>query len=103
MQLDVKHKVTSFKPFFYSTSKKQLEVLLSVTNVNQVLRYKYDMASEEEENQFKLSKQLGSTIGCHHGPIRGVVIANNDYLLVTYSFDSINVWQVEFNANKKTL
>ena len=48
LQLDAKHKVTSFKPFFYSTSKKQLEVLLSVTNVNQVLRYKYDMASEDE-------------------------------------------------------
>jgi hypothetical protein len=37
-------------PFWMSTSKKQVDIVLSVTSSNQIFRYKYDMADEDEEN-----------------------------------------------------
>lgn len=44
-----------------------------------------------------------STHGCHAGPIRGVTLSGNDYMMVTHSFDSLNVWSLDFNASQNTL
>jgi len=61
-----------------------------------VYKYIYDTKKEdslqENEQPFKASNQIGSSLGCHAGPVRGVVISSNDYLMATYSFDSVKVW-----------
>jgi len=59
---------------------------------NQIFKYKYDLKSEEQDNCYQLENKVGGSIGSHQGPIRGVVLANNDYMMASYSFDSIKVW-----------
>ena len=81
----------SFQTYWVGSSKK-VDIILSVASSNQIYRYKFDMKSEDEANMFKLTNKVGPGIGCHTGPIRGVVISGNDYLMATYSFDSIKLW-----------
>lgn len=61
---------------------------------------------EDNDKKFKMAQKLGGaggTNGCHAGPIRGVSISQNDYMMVTSSFDSVSVWQLDFNAHKNTM
>ena len=102
LQIDSAQKVRSFETYISGSSKK-LDLILSVASSNQLFRYKFDMKAEDEENAFTLQNKIGSTIGCHQGPIRGVVISGNDYLMATYSFDSVKLWQIDFNAQQNSL
>jgi hypothetical protein len=66
----------------------------------------FDYKSKDIENNFTKSQSLGgsnSSNGCHSGPIRGVTISGNDYIMATHSFDCINIWSLDFNASKNTM
>jgi len=43
------------------------------------------------------SSLASNSLGCHEGAVRGVHLSSNDYLMVTNSFDSINIWSMDFN------
>ena len=102
LQIDSAQKVRSFEAYIPGSSKK-LDLILSVASSNQLFRYKFAMKTEGEEDAFTVQNKIRSTIGCHQGPIRGVVISGNDYLMATYSFYSINLWQIDFNVQQNSL
>jgi hypothetical protein len=63
---------------------------------NQVQKFRFEY--EDDEKEFKLEGEMGDSLGAHSGPVRGVTLSNNDYLMATYSFDSIKVWEIDFNS-----
>ena len=74
------------------------EIYLSMGSLNQIFQYKLDLKGGES----KKVKAIGGD-HCHAGPIRGVVISNNDYLMASFSFDSVKLWSIDFNSNQKSL
>lgn len=101
LEADPQQRISSLVLRRSSGQKKKgmYELLLAQPTANQILSYDVDLKSDE---QFKLKSTIGgseSTHGCHAGPIRGVTLSGNDYLMVTHSFDSINVWSLDFNAS----
>ena len=83
-------------------------MILSAPNKNALLKYTYNLKTEEQALQegkspFKQSTLVGEQLGCHAGPVRGVVISGNDYLMATFSFDSVKVWQINFSAQNESL
>jgi U3 small nucleolar RNA-associated protein 12 len=84
-----------------SSKKHAVKIYLAIGNKNQVLKVRFDM--KKEDNQFKQQLSIGKTFGCHSGPVRGVVVSQNDYMMATYSFDSVMVWQIDFSFSTGTL
>ena len=83
VEIDPQQKVKSFVNVW---KKKKADIFVSVAT-NQILKYQVDLKSEEHAKQVA---KIGE--GCHQGAIRGIAMANNDYMMATHSFDSVNVW-----------
>lgn len=96
LDLDLQEKITRVIHTPEASKKKQLSFYLQGTNC--LHKYKGDLSADDEGGQFKLESTVGESLGCHAGPIRGVVLSNNDYLMASYSFDSVQVWRVDFHS-----
>jgi len=79
-----------------SSIKSKLMNIFVALNSNVVHQYSFDLKNKEQE-QPKLMKILGE-LETHKQAIRNIQISQNDRLLVTTSFDSVKVWQVDFSA-----
>lgn len=59
-----------------------------------MLKYEY------KDSEFTALPRVGNG---HAGPVRGVSLSQNDYMMVTQSFDQVNVWALDYNAKKGQL
>jgi hypothetical protein len=65
---------------------------------NQINEYVYDLGSSKKENLLPELNKIFGDIDSHKLPIRGVVMAENDGLMATNSFDSVKIWKIDFMA-----
>jgi len=76
--------------------------VVGVAQDNSLFKYSIDLGVDitvaDPSSAFKLEGEIGHQLGAHQSAIRGVVLSNNDYSMATYSFDSIHVWGIDFNA-----
>ena len=79
VEMETNSKPTSFQ-LLQTVKKSQLALFVSVPSKNKVLKYIYDLKKEEKDPEntasiVKLKNQVGKTLGCHEGAVRGVVLS----------------------------
>ena len=102
LDVDPANKLTSLVNI---NKNKEVRLYMASPTQNLVIAYTFEY-KEDGDKKFKQTQKLGGpggANGCHAGPIRGVTISQNDYMMVTNSFDSVSVWQLDFNAHKNTM
>lgn len=105
LETDPQQRISSFLWQRSTGPKKKgmFELYLAQPSANQIVCYDVDL---NDENPFTVKSTIGgaaSTHGCHAGAIRGVALSGNDYMMLTHSFDSINIWSLDFNASQNSL
>ena len=89
LEIDPTNKLTSFVVLSH---KKQLQLFLAQPSMNRVLCYHY-----QKDDGFKSKPKLNDSGHC--GSVRGVIISQNDRMMITTSFDKVNIWNIDFKAH----